>query len=154
MASNDIQNKELITLLEKDGPFPLDLIQQESHVVYSVDHVHHTFLSLNGVRYLLITAFGRANTTGWTQPHLQPFLYFVPPQDGIWDFVFVATPPSGIAADIITPITANYLWKLSGFDLKGVRIHSATRTITDRITELPKLLADIHLEPQIGTKAA
>jgi hypothetical protein len=154
MASIDIKNKnkDLAALLEKDGPFPLEFAQQEFLPVYSVDHVHLTFLSLNGIKIILITAFGRVTTTGWSQAHLQPVMYIQAPPDGIWDFVFVAKPPSGIVAEVVTPIATTYLWK--GYDLKGVRIHSATNTITQKVTDEPKRITDIKVDTQIGEKAA
>jgi hypothetical protein len=154
MASIDIRNQDLSTLLEKDGPFPLEFVQQESQPIYSVDHVHFTFLSLNGTRIVLITALGMVTTTGWSQARLQPFIYVQPPPDGIWDFVFVAKPPSGIAADVVSPISTSYVWKLGGYDLKGVRIHSATKTITQKVTDEPKRIAELQLEHEIGRKAA
>ena len=154
MASIEIKNKELITLLEKDGPFPLEFVQQEFQPIYSVEHAHFTFLSLNRTRILLITAFGMVTTTGWTQGHLQPFIYIQPPPDGIWDFVFVARPPSGVVAEMISPISATYVWKMVGYDLKGVRIHSATKTITQLITDEPKHITEVKSGFEIGKKAA
>jgi hypothetical protein len=77
------------------------------------------------------------------------------PLDSIWDFVFMARPPSGIALDVISPIAATYVWNLGGGDdLKGVRIHSATKTITQKITDEPKRIATLQLGYQIGEKAA
>jgi hypothetical protein len=154
MASIDIQNEDLSKLLEKDGPFPLEFLQQEFRPVYSVNHVHFTFLSFGGTRIVLITALGMVTTTGWSQAHLQPFIYIQPPPDGIWDLVFVAKPPSGIVADVVSPICTTYVWKLGGYDLKGVRVHSATNTITQKVTDEPKRIAELHFDQQIGKKAA
>jgi hypothetical protein len=141
MASTEIKNEALIALLEKDGPFPLEFAQQESRPVLSVDHVHITIVSFMGNKYALITALGKVPTTGWTQARLDPYIYIQPPPDGIWDFVFVAKPPSGIAADVVLPIAATYLWKIGSFHLKGVRVHSATNAIEELIGKSTKIAA-------------
>ncbi|HSM87199.1 MAG TPA: hypothetical protein VLT16_13660 [Candidatus Limnocylindrales bacterium] len=154
MASINIKNKTLNSLLEKDGPFPFAFSQQEFQPVYSVEHVHFTFLSLRKSRIILITAYGLVTTTGWSQAHLQPYIYIQAPPDGIWDFVFVAKPPSGIVAEIISPIATTYVWNLGNYDLKGVRVHSATKTITQRITDEPKYISEIRPDYRIGQKAA
>ena len=133
MSSLQIKNEELTALLQKDGPFPLEFVQQEFQPVLSVDHVHITIVSFLGTKYALITALGKVTTTGWTQAHLQPYIYVQPPPDGIWDFVFVAKPPSGPAGDLISPVATTYVWRLGSFKLHGVRVHSATNSITDRI---------------------
>ena len=52
---------------------------------------------------LQITARGMVPTAGWTNPRLEPFIFIQPPPDGIYEFDFVADPPSGVAAQVITP---------------------------------------------------
>src|SRR5690242_2952980 len=84
MPSRNIHNQQLTQWLKtqwlkKDGPFPFQLAQQEFLPVFSVNHVHFTFIALNETQYLLITAFGMARTTGWSQAHLEPFIYVQPP---------------------------------------------------------------------------
>lgn len=127
------KNAELNALLGKDGPFPMEFLKRPSQPVRTVDHVHIIELSLNGSRVALITAAGTVTTTGWSDAQLDPYIYIQPPPDGIWDFVFTARPPSGPAGDVISPIAANYFWLLGSFQLKGVRIHSATNSITKKI---------------------
>jgi hypothetical protein len=129
MKSGQIENKYLVELLSKDGPFPLEFSNHGDQPVHSVSHAHVIKIALNGPVFALITAAGTVTTTGWSHPRLQPYIYVQPPSDGIWDFVFIADPPSGIAADVITPISASYIFKTGVFDLKGVRIHSATNTV-------------------------
>jgi hypothetical protein len=150
-----VNNSALKALLDKDGPFPFEFAQQSAQPVYSVEHVHFTFLSLNGPRIVLITAYGTTNTSGWTLPRLQPYIYVQPPPDGIWDFVFVAEPPSGIALDVISHITATYVWTLGEKDFRGVRIHSATKTIEQTVTnEVAQMTELKKMRIRIGDKAA
>ena len=127
------KNTELSALVGKDGPFPMEFLKRTSQPIRTVDHVHIIELSLNGSRVALITAAGTVTTTGWSDGQLEPYIYVQPPPDGIWDFVFIAEPPSGPAGDVISPIAANYFWLLGSFQLKGVRIHSATNSITKKI---------------------
>lgn len=137
MASLEIKNKDLTALLEKDGPFPAEFAQQGSVPIMSVDHAHITVEIFGGTTHYIITATGKVPTTGWTQPHLQPYIYIQPPPDGIWDFVFLANPPSGPAGDVVLPISGITVWRGSSH-LKGVRIHSATNSIVARIGKSSK----------------
>lgn len=73
----------------------------------------------------------RANvtTSGWSEPQLNPYLYLVPPQDGIYDFDFMARPPAGDSPQVITPIEVTHV--LDGFSntFVGVRIHAAQNNL-------------------------
>jgi hypothetical protein len=73
-----------------------------------------------------IVAEGVVRTLGWTNGRLKPYIYVQPPPDGIYDFDFVATPPSGPAGDALAPIISKeYVMPLPrGF--RGVRIHAET----------------------------
>ncbi len=89
---------------------------------------------------LIVTAKGRASTTGWTDPHLTAWIYVQPPKDGILDFDFVAKAPTGIVLQVLTDIIgsaqlseidiANYWGK--GKPLKGVRVHAVANSTTYR----------------------
>lgn len=81
-----------------------------------------------GDRGLEIAALGEVNTTGWSHPRLSPWFYVVPPSDGIWDFNFIADPPSGIVAPVIMPIAAIWAGRAPGWCV-GVRIHAAQNVI-------------------------
>lgn len=86
---------------------------------------------------LVIDAQGEVPTSGWTSPRLSIYVYIQPPADGIQDFDFIATAPSGIVLQVISPISAqttlqdidveNY-WG-PGMPLKGIRVHSASNKI-------------------------
>jgi hypothetical protein len=73
---------------------------------------------------LNITAKGNVSSSGWTNPELVPFVYVVPPQDGIYDFDFLAIPPEEVSAPVITPIEVTHRLNPLPSNLKGVRIHA------------------------------
>ncbi|MBW4420649.1 MAG: hypothetical protein KME13_15670 [Myxacorys californica WJT36-NPBG1] len=70
---------------------------------------------------LQIIARGTVPSTGWTNPQLIPLVYVQAPPDCIYDFEFVATPPTDPAAQVITPIVAKYRFPAQG--LRGVRVN-------------------------------
>ena len=78
---------------------------------------------------LVIDAFGTVATSGWTDGRLEPRFYIDFPADGIQDFDFCATPPSGMTLQVITPITARIEWDNPPDNLKGVRIHAQTNSM-------------------------
>ena len=148
-----IENHDLHLLLTKDGPFPFEFALQAEQPVYSVEHIELTLLSLNGRRIALITAYGTTNTSGWSHARLQPYIYVQPPTDGIWDFVLVAQPPEGIALDVISPISATYVWTSADPDFKGVRVHTATNTLVKTIQKNQQVTS-LTPKYKIGDKAA
>ena len=77
---------------------------------------------------LLILASGQVPTPGWTDPALEPYVYIQPPPDGIYDFTFVATPPSGPVPQVLSTISVKDQIPLTP-DLKGVRVHGATNSM-------------------------
>lgn len=80
-----------------------------------------------------VFAEGVVPTLGYTNGQLIPYVYVHFPQDGIWDFVFVADAPNGPAPEVISPITAAYFWHDYPKDLKGVRIHAAINSMEKSI---------------------
>ncbi len=76
---------------------------------------------------VLIESGGLVSTTGWTNPQL--ILSKKAPVDGIYEFDFCATPPTGMVAQIIVPIQASYHFEEIPEDFKGVRVNSATNSI-------------------------
>jgi hypothetical protein len=136
-------------LFRKDAPFPLELARAQSQPVYSVEYAHVIFLGLNGKRAAIITAYGTTVTTGWTNSRLQPFAYFLPPKDGVWDFLFLALPPSGPSGDVLSHVVASYVLSLDGFDLTAVRIHSATNSLLEKVTGAKQI--DLPMRLRIGS---
>ncbi len=75
---------------------------------------------------LQIAAQGNVSTPGWFNPQLVPYVYIQAPPDGIFDFDFVATPPSNIVPQVITPISVTLVQLAEG--VRGVRIHTSTNS--------------------------
>ncbi len=90
--------------------------------ILRIEDVCYSAMKSNPVLYA-IRSCGVAATSGWTDPHLSPFVYITPPDDGIQEFDFVATPPSGIVIPVETPIAATWEGNLPNW-AKGIRIHS------------------------------
>jgi hypothetical protein len=84
-----------------------------------------------------ICARGLVPTGGWTNPQLRPVIYIQAPPNGIYDFDFVATPPSGIVPQVVLPIKAMRLWQPYPVKLKGVRVKSAGNSIVALLNHGP-----------------
>jgi hypothetical protein len=82
-----------------------------------------------------ISADGVVPTPGFTNPQLVPWVYIMPPQDGIWDFDFVADEPKGPVQQVLSPISASYFWHSYPQDLKGVRIHARMNSVEALLEE-------------------
>lgn len=95
--------------------------------VYSVESVWTAFTKSNppGV---IIQALGTVTSSGWSNGRLVPRIYITPPSDGVWDFDFIATRPSGISLPALRPIEAQeYFHPLPSW-FKGARVHASTNT--------------------------
>lgn len=79
---------------------------------------------------LQIIASGTVRTGGWFNPKLIPHIHIQAPPDGIYGFDFVADPPEGIAAQVISPINVLDQWDDFPANVKGVRIHASQNSIT------------------------
>jgi len=91
----------------------------ESELVLSVNHVT-VQTAANDPRQVLVEANGTVSTAGWTQPDL---ISSQITEDGWLLLDFVARRPSGIVAQVITPLRARAeMPKLSG--AKGVRVRA------------------------------
>ena len=77
---------------------------------------------------LIIGAQGTVGTPGWTNAKLVPFVYIQPPPDGIYDFNFVATPPTKAVPQVVTCIDVKHVLETIPKNLKGVRIHAQTNS--------------------------
>lgn len=84
---------------------------------------------------LVITASGHVSSPGWSGGELVPYVYIMPPADGIYEFDFVATPPSELSPQIIMPITTKYVWPNFPTDLKGIRIHASHNNLEEKISD-------------------
>ena len=84
---------------------------------------------------LQINSSGKVNTGGWTNGQLSAFVYVTPPQDGIYEFDFVADPPSGVSPSVISDIYATpFEWQDFPNELKGVKVYSSSNSITEDLT--------------------
>lgn len=79
--------------------------------VYDVTELSFQILKSNPPK-LAILAGGNTRTGGWSDAELRPlFVPGVTPKGGVYEFEFVATPPQGIAVQMITPIAAVYIFE-------------------------------------------
>lgn len=78
---------------------------------------------------LAVFAVASVTSSGWCCPRLVPWVYVAPPVDGVYDFDLVATPPSGIALDVITPIAIADTFAAPPSGFKGVRIHASANAV-------------------------
>lgn len=85
--------------------------------------------------HLAITVYGQVSSGGWTAGTLSPVEYVMPPADGIQDFDFIATPPTGVVIQVVLPITAHYVMQNIPSWLKGVRVHSQTNTVEAKLVD-------------------
>lgn len=100
-------------------------------LVPSVPTVEVEVLDTDPMR-LVVIAKGQVPTGGWKEITLVRATYAEPPADGICDFFLLATSPEGIAAQVITDVSATNTWK-GYYDeakwLKGVRVHGAKGSV-------------------------
>lgn len=89
---------------------------------------------------LQVMVAGTVQSTGWANPQLVPFTYVQAPPDGVYDYYFVATPPSGITAKLISPIRLRT--ELPAEGVNGLRIHAATNSVEELFNPQPVPLAD------------
>lgn len=120
--------------------------------IYSVDCIDLALIKKNPPD-LLVMASGRVTTNGWTNPRLEPFVYIVPPADGVLDCDMAATPPApgDIVLQVITPVFADLVltdvenyWE-PGMPLKGVRIHSTNNSKTALLEEVPEGMPPVRV---------
>lgn len=71
---------------------------------------------------IVIHVKGTVPTGGWTRPNLYPHVYIVAPEDGIYGFTFSATPPEGMAIQVISPIEVKYTWETVPPGANGVSV--------------------------------
>lgn len=97
-------------------------------IIYSIVDVRITAATDVSSLYELYVS-GMVESAGWTNPLLIPYNYLVPPQDGIYDFTFYATPPDGPAGGVFTSIDVRHRLTASPNEMKGVRIHASTNSM-------------------------
>lgn len=100
--------------------------------VATIDSIHCAINQSNPPQ-LVVTAYGTAPTGGWSGEQLTPRVYATVPADGIWDYDFTASPPSGMATQVLTPTSAEHTWPdYPVTTLLGVRVHGLDAGIKER----------------------
>lgn len=110
--------------------------------IHSVHSVTLAVLDTNP-RRLLMTAAGQVITSGWTDPELVEYSSARPPADGLIDFDFLASPPSGTALPALFPILVQQIWEGDLSRVRGVRVHASS----NQVEEL--LPAKVTLQPVV-----
>lgn len=116
--------------------------------VFSVDAIDLT-LQKKKQSCLLVSCEGRVTSSGWSNIHLSPFVYVMPPADGILDCDLFGTAPGGstIVLPVLTKVAAHLV--LDGIEnywgkdqpLKGVRIHASQNTKVAILEDVPPGMA-------------
>lgn len=83
---------------------------------------------------LRVIVTGIAASVGWSDPELLEHVYIQAPEDGMYGFDFVAVPPSGIVAQVLTPITAEFIYARIPSGFNGVKISAKQGTFEARYT--------------------
>ena len=121
----------------------LQTVSRESKI-YMVHTVDLVLLKKNPP-ILKIVAGGVVNSCGWTNPRLIPRVYVQPPPDGIWEFDFVAEPPTGITIPTLSLIDAIYLREGFSYDWKGVRVYSEKNYVEKMFDKVLEITAEGNL---------
>lgn len=101
--------------------------------VYQVNTVTLGLYKTNPLT-LAILVTGTVSSSGWSGATLIPYVYVMPPADGIYEFDLVAWPPEGTALTVLMPIGTSAEWHDFPPDLKGVRIYSSTNNVEQKLT--------------------
>ncbi|MCG7497736.1 hypothetical protein MHO82_12765 [Vibrio sp. Of7-15] len=95
--------------------------------IYSVDSVCF-HINKSHPAQLIVHGVGKVNSSGWSGGKLIPWTYVDQPQDGILDFDFIATAPSGFVLLVISPIEGIGKIQLEDW-ITGIRVHSSTNKV-------------------------
>lgn len=102
-----------------------------------------------------VAADGCVPTSGWTGGALAAHVYVNPPADGIQDFDFIATPPTGIVLPVVSPIAAPpVLLENMPAWLRGVRVHARDNVIERLLTPAAAPLVEADVEAPAAAPAA
>lgn len=90
---------------------------------------------------LVMTVEAVTTTPGWSDLALEPVHYVQAPPDGIYDWTLQGTPPAGMVAQVLSPVTLTVTWPLAGLPM-AARIQA-------RMNCLVVLLAQPEPAPEI-----
>ena len=119
-----------------DGDAPKEPEVSEAKTVPTILNVKCAILK-SAPPQLTVTAEGEVPTGGWTSPRLNRRVYITAPADSIVEYDFIAIPPSGMATQVLTPISAEDTWaEYPAQQIVGVRIYGEGGGIKQvRLTE-------------------
>lgn len=107
-------------------------------LIYGITTLKWDILKSNPPK-LLISASGLTRTSGWTSPILIPlFQPGVTPKGGDYRFEFMATPPTGLVPEVLTPISATYLFTSIPRGIQKVTIIASSNEMEEPIGVTPK----------------
>ncbi|MCA1789085.1 MAG: hypothetical protein LC667_04265, partial [Thioalkalivibrio sp.] len=100
--------------------------------VYRVDSVELSIIKTDPPQ-LDIKARGTVRTGGYRDGELVEIVYVDAPADGIWEYDFVAVPPSGPSIQVLTPIEAHTVRPSIPDGLKGIRVRGETNSVEETL---------------------
>jgi hypothetical protein len=99
---------------------------------------------------LYVVAKGSASTPGWENPEL--LLITKNPLNGLYEFDFYATPPTGMVPQVITPISASYHFEKKPSDLLEVKVNASSNFVRQRLIVEDKVeFPDGSTKPELET---
>ncbi|WP_156385519.1 hypothetical protein [Ramlibacter sp. Leaf400] len=97
---------------------------------------------------LMVSAKARVPTPGWRNALLVPWTYVTEPDDGIWDFDFLASPPTSMDIQVISGLDVQGHFFPAPRWCRGVRVHGSQNSIASGEKEaLPVLALDDRFVP-------
>jgi hypothetical protein len=127
----------------------------EKIMIKSVSSVKSVCFSINKSNppQLGVTASGTVSSSGWSDANLIPRVYVAQPEDGIQEFDFVASAPTGTVLWVISPLSSDCTIQLESW-MVGIRVHSATGSITALLSDpscaVGQGILEDHFIPRIG----
>ncbi len=92
-------------------------------LIYEVERVTITYIKKDPPEYH-IEAQGKTKSAGWSDARLSAVVYVQDPPDGLYDFNFIAEPPSGESAQELTPVSVHAVLGKMPKSFRGVRVHA------------------------------
>jgi hypothetical protein len=88
----------------------------------SVPVIKDIQIKYDGMKSIEITVTDTVPTGGYKNHSLVRRAYFVAPADGIWEYDMLTCKPTGIVAQVITPVIAKDKWESPPQSLRGIRV--------------------------------
>lgn len=88
-------------------------------------------VSIAGQDWVYVHASGFVPTSGWSNIQLSPTYYVLPPADGVWQLTMSGDAPSGIALQVVLPVSAGRMFPAPDW-LKGVSVNGVKATFENK----------------------